>query len=84
MWARRELFTDKLLVRLQHMLDSARVALMLSSGRSRENLTQDIGLVLALMKSIENIGKRQASCPMGFGKRTRKSPGKGSLVCAIG
>jgi uncharacterized protein with HEPN domain len=44
-------------VRLQHMLDSAQVALMLASGKTREDLTQDIGLVLALMKSVENIGE---------------------------
>jgi uncharacterized protein with HEPN domain len=44
-------------VRLQHMLDSARVALMLAKGKTREDLTRDIGLVLALMKSVENIGE---------------------------
>ena len=44
-------------IRLQHMLDSARVAVMLASGKTREDLTQDIGLVLALMKSVENIGE---------------------------
>jgi uncharacterized protein with HEPN domain len=44
-------------VRLQHMLDSAQVAPMLVRGKTREDLTGDIGLVLALMKSIENIGE---------------------------
>jgi uncharacterized protein with HEPN domain len=44
-------------IRLQHMLDSARVALMLANGKTREDLTRDIGLVLALMKSVENIGE---------------------------
>ncbi len=44
-------------IRLQHMLDSARVAQMLASGKTREDLTRDIGLVLALMKSVENIGE---------------------------
>ncbi len=45
------------LVRLQHMLDSARVALMLVENKTRDDLTSDIGLVLALMKSVENIGE---------------------------
>ncbi len=44
-------------IRLQHMLDSARVALMLAEGKTREDLTRDIGLVLALMKSVEIIGE---------------------------
>ena len=30
---------------------------MLANDKSREDLNQDIGLVLALMKSIENIGE---------------------------
>jgi uncharacterized protein with HEPN domain len=53
-------------IRLRHMLDSARVALMLSSGKSREDLTQDIGLVLALMKSVENIGEAAGKLSDGF------------------
>ena len=44
-------------IRLQHMLDSARVALMLTKDKTRESLNRDIGLVLALMKSVEIIGE---------------------------
>jgi uncharacterized protein with HEPN domain len=35
----------------------ARVALMLAGDRTRADLGRDIGLVLALMKSVENIGE---------------------------
>jgi uncharacterized protein with HEPN domain len=44
-------------IRLRHMLDSARVALMLAENKTRDDLNRDIGLVLALMKSIEIIGE---------------------------
>jgi uncharacterized protein with HEPN domain len=53
-------------IRLQHMLDSARVALMLTSGKTRDDLTRDIGLVLALMKSVENIGEAAGRLSSGF------------------
>jgi uncharacterized protein with HEPN domain len=53
-------------IRLHHMLDSARVALMLVHGKTREDLTRDIGLVLALMKSVENIGEAAGKLSDGF------------------
>jgi len=71
-------------IRLQHMLDSARVALMLADGKTRDDLTQDIGHVLALRKSVENIGEAEASCRTGSGKNTQLSRGTGSSACAIG
>jgi uncharacterized protein with HEPN domain len=48
------------------MLDAARVALMLAHGKTREDLTRDIGLVLALMKSVENIGEAAGKLSDGF------------------
>ena len=53
-------------VRLQHMLDGARVALMLAGNKTRADLDQDIGLVLALMKSVENIGEAASKVSPGF------------------
>ena len=53
-------------VRLQHMLDSAQVALMLVHGRTRSDLDRDLGLVLALMKSVENIGEAASKLSAAF------------------
>jgi len=53
-------------IRMQHMLDSARVALMLARGKTRADLTNDIGLVLALMKSVENVGEAAGKLSSGF------------------
>lgn len=44
-------------IRLRHMLDAARAAMRLAQGRTRRNLDEDEGLVLALTKAIEMIGE---------------------------
>lgn len=44
-------------VRLRHMLDAAREALIFATGRRRCDLDQDRMLVLALVKDIEIIGE---------------------------
>ena len=44
-------------IRLRHMLDAAREALSFIPGRSREDLSRDRMLVLALVKEIEIIGE---------------------------
>jgi uncharacterized protein with HEPN domain len=48
------------------MLDAARVALVLVHGKGRADLDRDIGLVLALMKSVENIGEAAGKVSAGF------------------
>jgi uncharacterized protein with HEPN domain len=54
------------IIRLHHMLDSARVALMLAKDKTREDLNRDVGLVLALMKSVEIIGEAAGKLSAGF------------------
>ncbi|MFQ5974756.1 MAG: DUF86 domain-containing protein [Candidatus Hydrothermarchaeales archaeon] len=44
-------------VRMQHMLDSAREALLFVQNKSRSSLDSDRKLTLALVKSIEIIGE---------------------------
>ena len=43
--------------RLQHILDAAREARLFSKGRRREDLDQDRGLMLILVKEVEIIGE---------------------------
>jgi uncharacterized protein with HEPN domain len=43
--------------RLEHMLESARMALQLVSGETRASLEQDIKLSLALTRLLEIIGE---------------------------
>ena len=45
------------LVRLHHMLDSAREAIAFADGENREALDTDRKLTLALIKSVEIIGE---------------------------
>ena len=45
------------LTRLQHMLDSAREALVFARGRTRVDLDQDRMLALSLVKAIEIMGE---------------------------
>ena len=45
------------LIRLRHMLDSARDAQIFVRGRTRQELEGDRQLVLALVKAIEIIGE---------------------------
>jgi uncharacterized protein with HEPN domain len=45
------------LVKLRHMLDAAREALLFSSGKSRADLNSDRMLVLSLVKDIEIVGE---------------------------
>ena len=45
------------LIRLRHMLDSAREALAFIAGRSKSDLNADRMLTLSLVKSIEIIGE---------------------------
>ncbi len=45
------------IIRLQHMLDSAREARTFTEGKSREDLDDNRMLVLALGKDIEIIGE---------------------------
>ncbi len=47
--------TDR--VRIQHMLDAARTAKMLTRNRTRAELDKDIALQLALVKLVEIIGE---------------------------
>ena len=48
------------LIRLRHMLDAARDALLFVEGRRREDLDSDRMLVLALIKSGEIVGEAGA------------------------
>ncbi len=45
------------LTRLHHMQDAAREALVFMSGKTREDLTNDRMLVLAVVKELEIIGE---------------------------
>lgn len=45
------------IIRLRHMIDSAREALGFVSGRSRRDLSTDRMLTLSLVKSIEIVGE---------------------------
>ena len=45
------------LVRLRHMLDSAREAMLFAQNKTRRSLDTDRKLVLALVKSIEILGE---------------------------
>ncbi|MEK7404945.1 MAG: HepT-like ribonuclease domain-containing protein [Acidobacteriota bacterium] len=47
-------------IRLHHMLDAAREALDLGSGRTPDDLLRDRTLTLALVKCIEIIGEAAA------------------------
>ena len=44
-------------IRLRHILDAAREARGFVSGRSREDLNQDLQLEWALVKAVEIIGE---------------------------
>lgn len=44
-------------IRLQHMLDSAREALLFVAGRERGELDENRMLLLSLVKSVEIIGE---------------------------
>ena len=48
---------DRELVRLKHMRDAAKEALSFLKGRTREDLSRDRMLLLALIKEIEIIGE---------------------------
>lgn len=48
------------LVRLRHMLDAARQALIFTAGRQREDLDQDTMLLFAVVRAIEIIGEAAA------------------------
>lgn len=49
------------LIRLRHMLDSAREAVYFTQNKARSSLDTDRKLVLALVKSIEIIGEAAAN-----------------------
>ena len=53
-------------VRLQHMLDAAREAGILVSGRSREDYDGDRTLRLALVRLLEVVGEAAGRIPMDF------------------
>ena len=53
-------------VRLQHMLDAAREAGTLVSGRSREEYDGDRTLRLALVRLLEVVGEAAGRIPMDF------------------
>ena len=44
-------------VRLQHMLDASRQAIVFVQGRGREDLDRDVQLTLALTRLVEIIGE---------------------------
>ena len=44
-------------VRMQHMLDSARQAIVFVAGKRREDLDRDVQLTLALTRLVEIIGE---------------------------
>lgn len=44
-------------VRLRHMLDAARIAVMLAEGRTREDLDSNIEFGLAAVQAIQIIGE---------------------------
>lgn len=48
------------LVRLRHMLDAARQALVFTAGRQREDLDQDTMLLFAVVRAIEIVGEAAA------------------------
>ncbi len=45
------------LIRLNHMLEAAKIAMSFADGRTREDLDIDIQLVFSLVKAIEIIGE---------------------------
>lgn len=49
--------TDRITIRLRHMLDAAEEALPFAQGRRREDLDRDRNLVLAPVKEVEIIGE---------------------------
>jgi uncharacterized protein with HEPN domain len=55
-------------VRLRHIVDAAREASDLASGRSRDELDQDRMLVLSLVKLIEIVGEAAS----GVSQETRR------------
>jgi uncharacterized protein with HEPN domain len=55
-----------LVVRLQHMLDAAREAGALVSGRSRADYDGDRTLRLALVRLLEVVGEAAGRIPMDF------------------
>ena len=59
-------------VRVQHMLDSARLAIKLSSQRSRADLDDDVMLRLSLVKLVEIVGEAARQVTAG---RARGFPG---------
>jgi uncharacterized protein with HEPN domain len=57
------------IARLHHMLDAARNALRFASGRSRNDLSTDQGLVLILTRLLEIIGEAASAVPPAFRAR---------------
>ena len=51
------------LVRLRHMLDHAREAVAMASGRSRDDLDNDRKLNLALVRLLEIVGEAASRTP---------------------
>lgn len=53
-------------IRLQHMLEAARTAMMMVRNRKPEELKSNIELTLALMKAIEIIGEAASKVSAAF------------------
>ena len=56
------------LIRIRHMLESAREAITFAKGKKRSDLDKDRMLILSLVKSIEIVGEAAAH----VSKETRK------------
>lgn len=63
------------LVALRHMLDNAREAVALASGRSRSDLDSDRLLQLALTRLVEIVGKAAGRVPAELQARHSRFPG---------
>ena len=61
-------------VRLRHMRDAAKDALLFSQGRTRSDLDADRMLVLALVKAIEIVGEAATQLSNGTRSTIPKLP----------
>lgn len=61
-------------IRVQHMLDAAKEALLFVEGRSREDLQNDRKLVLSLIKDLEILGEAASKVTDDFRRQHRQIP----------
>jgi uncharacterized protein with HEPN domain len=76
---------DKDIVRLRHMMDHAREAVTMASGRTRDDLDSDRALNLSLVRLLEIVGEAAGRVSAEErGSCTRRFPGRRLSACAIG